>query len=729
MKKALFGTCALAALVALPAARAGAQDAISESARNFNRIAAFAVNDNLPGDADPKTETSAEIIYADETGNMLIYTDSPASVVGRIDITDPEAPKPLGVTAMNGEPTSVVVIGEQAYVGVNTSESYTAPSGRLVTLDLTSGEERASCDIGGQPDSVAAAPDASFIAVAVENERDEDLGDGGLPQMPAGYVVILPVTDGVVDCANMVKADVTGLAEVAPEDPEPEFVDVNARGEIAVTLQENNHVVVLDRTGKVLSHFSAGTVDLEGIDTKRDGALSFTDTLSGVAREPDSIQWLGDDRLVTANEGDWKGGSRGWTVFSPAGEVLYENGAGFEKAVVQIGHYPEKRSDKKGVEPEALETATFDGTPYAFIGSERGSVIGVYDMGGEAPVLRQLLPSGIAPEGLVAIPARGLLVSANEADLVEDGGARSHVMIYRLEDAPAAYPSITSAGAEELIGWGALSGLSADPEEAGRLHAVNDSFYAMQPTIFTIDATARPARITSALRVTRDGRPAEHLDMEGIFADADGSFWVGNEGNSEKQVPHAILHVGADGAIAEEIALPDTLLAGEKRFGIEGITRIGDRLWLAIQREWGDDPKGMVKFVSHDLASGEWGAVHYPLDAAEAGWVGLSEISLDGDRVLILERDNQIGAAARIKKLYAVPVSALQPAPLGGELPVVDKTKVHDFLPELKAPKGYVVDKIEGFTVDAAGNAFAVTDNDGVDDSSGETHFIALGKL
>ncbi|QDL94531.1 esterase-like activity of phytase family protein (plasmid) [Paroceanicella profunda] len=715
-------------MMALPAPRAGAQDATVAAPRSFNRIASFAVNDNLPAGTDPKTETSAEIIYADETGMTLVYTDSPLGVVGRIDISDPEAPKPLGVTQMNGEPTSVVVIGERAYVGVNTSPSYTEPSGKLVSMDLASGAETASCDIGGQPDSVAAARDASFIAVAVENERDEELGDGGLPQMPAGYVVVLPLIDGVVDCAAMVKADVTGLAEVAPEDPEPEFVDVNSRGEIAVTLQENNHIVVLDRTGKVLSHFSAGTVDLEGIDTQRDGALSFTDSQAGVAREPDSIQWLGDDRLVIANEGDWKGGARGWTVFSPAGEVLYENGTGFEKAIVQIGHYPEKRSNKKGVEPEAVETATFDGTPYAFIGSERGSVLGVYDMSGATPVLRQLLPSGMAPEGLVAIPSRGLLVSANESDLGAEGGARAQVMIYRLEDGPAAYPSLTSEGADELIGWGALSGLSADPDEAGRLYAVNDSFYAMQPTIFTIDATAKPARITAALPVTRGGQPAQKLDMEGIFADADGSFWIGNEGNTEKLVPHAILHVGADGAIREEIGFPAALLAGETRFGIEGITRIGDRLWLAIQRPWGDDPKGMVKLVSYDLASKDWGAVHYPLDTAGAGWIGLSEIALQGDRVLIVERDNQIGAAARVKKLYAVPVSALQPAPLGDALPVVTKTLVHDFLPDLAAPKGYVVDKIEGFTVDAAGEGFAVTDNDGVDDSSGETHFFSIGK-
>ena len=49
--------------------------------------------------------------------------------------------------------------------------------------------------------------------------------------------------------------------------------------------------------------------------------------------------------------------------------------------------------------------------------------------------------------------------------------------------------------------------------------------------------------------------------------------------------------------------------------------------------------------------------------------------------------------------------------------------------PTSPAPHGYVVDKVEGFAIDAAGNAYAVTDNDGVDDSSGETHFLPLGPL
>jgi alkaline phosphatase len=149
---------------------------------------------------------------------------------------------------------------------------------------------------------------------------------------------------------------------------------------------------------------------------------------------------------------------------SPA-RVLYESGSSLEMKIAAAGHYPDKRNTK-GIEPEGAEVAKFGDTQYIFVASERGSLVGVYKDTGADPEFVQLLPSGIGPEGLVAIPSRGLLVTANETDLVEDGGARSHVMLYELGDGPAAYPMIVSTDDEtgKPIGWGALSGLTADSE-------------------------------------------------------------------------------------------------------------------------------------------------------------------------------------------------------------------------------------------------------------------------
>ncbi|TIM17121.1 MAG: alkaline phosphatase, partial [Mesorhizobium sp.] len=70
---------------------------------------------------------------------------------------------------------------------------------------------------------------------------DEELNDGEIPQMPAGDLRIFKLAEGQPDCATMKTVNLAGIAEVAGEDPEPEFVAFNEAGEIAVTLQENNH--------------------------------------------------------------------------------------------------------------------------------------------------------------------------------------------------------------------------------------------------------------------------------------------------------------------------------------------------------------------------------------------------------------------------------------------------------------------------------------------------------
>lgn len=694
----------------------------------FGRIASFPVAANLPVGAAADQETSSEIISASDDGLTLVYSDSPQGGIGFIDISDAANPLPGGFLSLDGEPTSVVMAGAHALVGVNTSASYLEPSGKLVMVDIAAKTIVGECDLGGQPDSVALSKDQSLLAVAIENERDEELNEGALPQLPAGYVSLVSLSGGALDCGTLRQVTLTGLDMQDAADPEPEFVDFNAQNELVLTLQENNHLVVIDAvSGEVLNDFTAGSVDLENIDVSEEFAFDFSGQQPGRLREPDAVKWLDDERFVTANEGDYKGGSRGFTIFDKHGAVLFESGLDLENRVIQAGHYPETRSANKGIEPEGLEVATFNGERYLFVLAERAGVVGVYRDTGAEPEFVQLLPAGIAPEGVVAIPSRGLLAVANEADLIADGGVRSHVMLYEFGQETANYPTLVSSMIDgKPLGWGALSGLAADPLSPGVLYAVTDSFYAMQPQLLTIDASVVPARITAATTITRAGSAAQLLDLEGVASDGEGGFWLASEGRSDRLIPHAIYHVDASGEIQQQIPFPAELLAVEKRFASEGITLIGRTLWIAIQRSWADDPDNTVKLLAYDLDSQVWGAVHYPLDVADSGWVGLSEITSSGDVVYIVERDNQIADKARIKRLYTVAVSELQPAPLGGSLPLVEKQLVHDFLPDMQADHGYVLDKIEGFAIDAAGQAFAVTDNDGVDDSNGETRFFAV---
>jgi hypothetical protein len=60
---------------------------------------------------------------------------------------------------------------------------------------------------------------------------------------------------------------------------------------------------------------------------------------------------------------------------------------------------------------------------------------------------------------------------------------------------------------------------------------------------------------------------------------------------------------------------------------------------------------------------------------------------------------------------------------------VLGKEPVADLLPALRATRGWTLEKVEGVGLAADGSVYLVTDNDGVDDSTGETLFLRLGPL
>lgn len=510
----------------------------AQQPRFFDRVATIEAIRMLPADRDRSGKSIAEIVAATADGMTLVYVDGEQKGIGFVDIADPAAPRPAGFVPMAGEPNSVAVRGTFAYAVVDMSANKREVAGHVSVVDIAARREVMRCELGGQPDAVAIGPDGRFLVVAIENERDESVGRGAIPQLPAGYLAILPLSPSGLDCAGLRRVDLTGLAAVAPEDPEPEFVDVNARGEAVVTLQENNHIVIVDvASARVVAHFPAGMVDLEAIDATRDGVIRPTQRLAGVVREPDAVKWLDDERFVTANEGDYRNGSRGFTIFRRDGSVEWDSGNRLEHLAIALGHYPELRSASRGNEPEGIEVGVFDGERLIFVGSERASIVTVWrDEGaGIAPTLLQTLPTGVGPEGLLAIPSRGLFVAAAEADNPETG-LRSTLTIYRRGTGPSSYPTILSGPGPDGVpmAWGALSGLAADREIAGRLFAVTDSFYA-EARILTVDATVLPARIVAAATVSLDGKPAPDLDIEGIATREDGGFWLVSEGNPERR--------------------------------------------------------------------------------------------------------------------------------------------------------------------------------------------------
>ena len=722
--------------------------------KTFERIASFSVYTN---NADIADETVAEIIDVTRDGRTLVYTDAEIEQIGFIDIRRPKNPMPLGTVALMGEPTAVSVAGKYALVGVNTSASFTNPSGVLAVVHIKRQQIVATLPLAGQPDSVKVSPDGRYAAVVIENERDEDLVvngvEGGLPQLPAGLLQIIDL-QGRPTHWRIRDVCLTGLAALGGSDPEPEFVDINDRNLAVVTLQENNHLVVVDlRSGQIVNDFGAGAVTLNGVDGTEDDVISLTETLTDVPREPDAVAWVGPYAFATANEGDFLGGSRGFSIFGVGGRIRFDSGVEFEELAVRHGHYPENRSENKGSEPESVEFGRYGRDDILFVGSERGSFIGVYELDRfRRPRFSQILPTCLGPEGLLAIPKRDLFVVSCEVD-DPSFGVRATVVIYERTARKATYPQIRSANdaSGKPIPWSALSGM-VGTGHGNQLLAVWDSFYS-ESRIFTIDASRTPAVVTDALTITGG---TGNFDPEGIAIAPDGTYWIASEGNGSGSRPNRLLQINAStGAVIAEIGLPTNIEAcrsasantGSLGGGFEGLAVVpgmhGYRVFVAQQRGWDyttagcedldDDATGanageptQTRIWIYDPAAGTWDSIAWDLEPvpANASWVGLSEITLlPNGEFLLIERDNRTGDFAELKTVVKVDL-------LGDSDGRISRSEkeVLDILPALRATNGWVTDKPEGLAIGRRGSVFLVTDNDGVDDWSGETTFLKLGR-
>ena len=413
----VLSLAAVLTATALPLTAAAAQaPAVDRNPpRSFSELTTFEVEGEV-----------AEILAVTPNGRTLLYTGSAEEELGLVDLSQPKQPKQLGTVQVDGEPTSVAVTrgGKYALVAVDTSSSLAQPSGSLTVVDLRARRVVGALDLGGQPDSVAVSPNGSVAAIAIENQRDEDIVvggvEGGLPQAPAGFLAVVDL-QGKPSSWTVDPVELTGLdGALYASDPEPEFVDINRKNIAAVTLQENNAVALVDLdTRAVIGSFSAGTVTRTDADTQDDGTIAFDDSLTA-PREPDAIQWTPDGNLLTADEGDLAptpSGGRGWTIFSPSGDIVFTAGGSAEKALAEAGRYPDNRSDAKGAEFEGAEAASLLGGSYAFVGSERGDAVLVYRIKDEsAPRLVSVLETGEAPEGLLAVRRQHLFLTSNEDD-------------------------------------------------------------------------------------------------------------------------------------------------------------------------------------------------------------------------------------------------------------------------------------------------------------------------
>jgi hypothetical protein len=766
------GLAGLATSAAVAAPAAPAADVWSPPAADdtFHRLSTYPVYLNVPDGVDPADETVAEISAISEDGTTFVHTDAAGRRIGFVDITDPSAPVGTGTLDLaadlglseDASPTSVAIVGDRVLVVVDTSAAFTAPTGVLVVADLTTHEVLHRIDLGGQPDSIVLTPDKATAAIAMENQRDEEATpaggeEGDLPQLPAGFVQLVDLTPADVTSwaahrVDLVNGDGSAMALLAdagldtPQDPEPEYVAVNPAGTtLAVTLQENNGVALIDLTqgvtgAAVTGAFSTGSVAVTGIDVQDDGRIDQTGSIPLTPREPDAIGWLDDTHVATANEGDWKGGTRGWSVFdTTTGDAVWDAGDELERLAVRTGLHSESRADNKGVEIEGLAVATLGGTPYAFVGSERSNFVAVYDVSDPvAPAFVQVLATTNGPEGLLPVPSRDLLVVSSETDDSE-ARVRSAVTVFGRGDTWAAgagtpqFPSVVSAddAAGDPIGWGALGALAPDVDDPTHLWSVTDAAFA-ETRLLSVDVSTTPAVVDREVAVTQDGAPVA-LDAEGIAARADGGFWLGVEGATGAE--NRLVRVDAAGAVVETVALPADVTAGLTKWGVEGVTTAtdadGEHVVVALQRGLTTDAGGLggtARIGRYDVTGGTWTWFAYPLTptAVAGDWMGLSEVvAVDADSLAVIERDKLNGPDAAVKAVHQVDLPAFTPGQ--AEVVPLTKTLAVDVLPALRATNGWTQEKLEGLTVGGDGQVYAVTDNDAADDATGETVLLGLG--
>ena len=220
-------------------------------------------------------------------------------------------------------------------------------------------------DLGGQPDSIALTPDKTHAAIAIENQRDEEVTPAGgkkgdLPQLPGGFVqlVDLPRSDprpdmGAAHAVDARPAAASSRASTPRRTPSPStWPSTRPARPWRVTLQENNGVVARRRASRRRSPsvFSAGRVAVDR-HRHRAGRRDQPDRLDPA--DPARARRGGVARRRRTSRPRTRATGRaaraaGRSSTRPPGAVVWDAGSTLERLAVRTGLHSETRAGEEG---------------------------------------------------------------------------------------------------------------------------------------------------------------------------------------------------------------------------------------------------------------------------------------------------------------------------------------------------------------------------------------------
>ena len=274
----------------------------------------------------------------------------------------------------------------------------------------------------------------------------------------------------------------------------------------------------------------------------------------------------------------------------------------------------------------------------------------------------------------------------------------------------------------------AVSGLAYDPKEdiywATSDRGAGDGKDAMfQPRIYQIKKVDQVFVVTKVIPlVNEDGTPArgfaedpKRIDPEGVTLAPDGTLWMVDEYG-----PY-IIRVSREGRILERTLPPSPFKERKHNQGFEGVTFSpdGKTLFAALQ----SSPQGATNtnrtyIAAMDIESKTFRTFAYDLTDPKSldyppgvkAAIGINALeTIDDHTLLVIERDNQVGENARVKRIYLVDLNGAD-----------NNTPVRKTLYADLYALGYRMEKPEGLAIRDEKTVVVINDNDAVPGSPTE---------